>query len=131
MLRFARLGLVAVGLLAGFAFADTLTTQPSYDDNNGAASQTITAGNTGAPIYIRHFPVSLTAIPGGCPSACTGTMTVQYTTSPFSAIAAGTATWITWTAGTVSSATGDVPWGPIMAVRASAATSNGTFEVVQ
>lgn len=85
--------------------------------------QTITAGTTGNPIY-PNIGSTVTAIPGA-----SGTMTVQYSTSEIEEVRAGAGTWQTWSNGTVSTTTADTLLGKVTAVRASATTSDGTFEV--
>lgn len=74
---------------------------------------------------------TIKAIPG------TGaTVTVQYTTSPWDDIVAGTATWDPWTptgavAGAVTVNTSDSSLGAIMAVKAKSNGGTATLEVCQ
>lgn len=90
-------------------------------------SQTLTAGaGYGNPVKIYSIPATINAVPGSG-----GTMLVQYTSSSFSSIDAGTANWTNWPAGSVSSQTSDSALGPITGIKASATTANGTLEVCQ
>jgi hypothetical protein len=59
------------------------------------------------------------------------TITVQYTTSTADDLAAGTAVWDTWPAGSVTVNTSDTLLGAVMAVRAMASGGTGTLEVCQ
>lgn len=88
------------------------------------SKQTITAGTTGNPVPIREPGATVTAIPG-----VGGTMLVQFSTSPEKDVDAGTATWQNWPSGTVAATTSDVLLGRVTAVRATATTANGVFEV--
>jgi hypothetical protein len=86
----------------------------------GAAIRISPRSNSG-PVY-----PTVKAIPGSG-----GTMLVQYTTSTPEDVAAATATWTNWPAGSVSAATSDSLLGAIMFIQASATTANGTLEVCQ
>lgn len=57
-----------------------------------------------------------------------GTMLVEYTTNSETDIRNGSATWLAWTAGTVSSATSDVAMFPLFA-RVTAYTAAGSYEL--
>jgi hypothetical protein len=59
------------------------------------------------------------------------TITVQYTTSTADDLAAGTAVWDTWPAGSVTINTSDTLLGAVTAVRAMASGGTGTLEVCQ
>lgn len=87
---------------------------------------TVTAGNTGNPVFINSIPATITAIPSGG-----GTCTVQFSTSPYTTVQGGGGTWTNWPSGAVSATTTDYLSAPVTAVRMSAATGNGTLEVVQ
>lgn len=92
---------------------------------NDGLSQTLTAGaGYGEPILV-DGPCTVSAIPGSG-----GTMDVQFTTSPRSALAAS-AVWQDWPAGAVSSTTNDALLTRVAAVRAKATTADGVLEVFQ
>ena len=85
---------------------------------------TVTAGTTSAPYWFRSgIQCSVTAIPGA-----SGTMLVQYTTSPQNAVAIN---WVNWPSGTVSATTSDSLLGRVTGVRATATTSDGTLEILE
>ena len=98
-----------------------------------AKSFTIAAGNTLEVILsratggsvIRFGSQTFTAIPGGG-----GTMDIEFSTSPFSSLEAGTAVWADWALGVASATLTDSLVGPITAVRATAIDQQGVFEVV-
>ena len=95
------------------------------------AKQIVIAGTGyGAPIAIKDPEVWVNPTVIATPGAL-GTMTVQWTGSSEADVAAGTANWMTWVAGTVSVATSDSLVGAARFVRASAATTNGVLELCQ
>lgn len=92
---------------------------------NSASRNTVpTSGYVTVEIY--NEGISITAIPSGG-----GTVTVQFSTSPYPAIRDGSATWQNWAGGAVAAITTDTPKGKITGVRATAAVATGTLEVVQ
>jgi hypothetical protein len=91
-------------------------------------AKTLTAGaGYCSPVEIQHENATLSLIP-----TAGGTMTAQYTTSKREQLAQGTATWIAVPGmdGVAAASTYTLP-GLATAVRASATTQNGIFEVVQ
>ena len=91
-------------------------------------SKTLTAGaGYCSPVEIQHEYATLSLIP-----VAGGTMTAQYTTSKREQLAQGTANWISVPGMVgVSAASSYTLPGLATAVRASATTENGVFEVVQ
>lgn len=87
---------------------------------------TVTAGT---PLYLEvinfPFPMTVSAIPGGG-----GTLLVEFSCTPSAAALTTSATWASWPAGAVSSAETDTVLSPITALRFTATTANGTYEVV-
>lgn len=81
----------------------------------------------GSPVVIDTkmfpFPLTITAIPAG------GSLTVAYSTTPGAAGSPGTAVWTNWPAGTVTANTTDALISPVAAIRFTAATATGTYEV--
>lgn len=99
-----------------------------YKDASGLNHhrETVGSGATSDPVIIHGDAerVSVAAFPGGG-----GTVTIQFTLSPPALVEAGTASWVAWSKGAVSSADADTLAGPVTAVRASAATAAGVFEI--
>lgn len=85
----------------------------------------VTLGTTSDPLHIPEGAanVTVTLIPGTSGD-------VEYTTSSKDKIVAGTATWIEWTAGSVTVATRAEYGGTMSGIRASAVTSDATLEVM-
>lgn len=83
---------------------------------------------TATPVYEDvqgfPFPLTITAIPAGG-----GTISVYYSTTPNAAGQPGSATWIAWPGGTVSTTTSDALMSPVAGLKFVAATANGTVEV--
>jgi hypothetical protein len=71
------------------------------------------------------YECTVTAAPGA-----SGSMLVEYSTTPRAAGDPAAAVWINWPAGSVSSPTSDTLDSPITAVRATATTANGSLEVI-
>lgn len=69
---------------------------------------------------------TVTAIPGG-----SGTIDVQYSTSPDCMTAPQSANWQEWPAGPVSTVTSDSLVGIVNCVQAQAGNVNGTLEVCE
>jgi hypothetical protein len=59
-----------------------------------------------------------------------GTLDVEFSTSPYSDLEDGTATWEDWASGPVTTRTTDSLVGPITAIRASATVEAGVLEIV-
>lgn len=70
------------------------------------------------------FPLTVVAKPGA-----SGTLLVEYSCTPNAAGNAGAATWFSWPAGAAGVNTNDVLISPVAALRFTAATSNGSYEV--
>lgn len=70
------------------------------------------------------FPMTVTAIPGA-----SGTILVEYSTTPNAAGNAGAANWTAWPSGTVSAKTVDTLIAPVAALRFTATTATATVEV--
>lgn len=87
---------------------------------------TVTAGT---PLYLEvinfPFPMTVAAIPGA-----SGTLLVEFSCTPAAAAKTTAANWTSWPLGTVSSTKIDTVLSPITALRFTATTSNGTYEVV-
>jgi len=102
----------------------------TYDSNldHQRLDLTVTAGTTSDPLPIEQSPrpITVTALPGA-----SGTALVQFTTSPKSAIDAGTAKWIDWSPGSVGANTSSSFTTPITGLRFSATTADATFEVIR
>lgn len=83
---------------------------------------------TATPVYEDvqgfPFPLTVTAIPQGG-----GSITVSYSTTPNAAGNPGSATWIAWPGGTVTSTTSDALLSPVSALKFVAATAAGTVEL--
>lgn len=71
------------------------------------------------------YECTVTAIPGA-----TGSMVVEYSTTPRAAGNPAAATWSNWPAGSVTARTSDTLESPVTALRATATTAAGTLEVV-
>lgn len=104
------------------------TMNEGYRDASGLNhhQETVGSGATSDPVIIHGDAerVSVAVFPGGG-----GSMTIQFTCSPPAAVEAGTANWVAWSKGAVTSADADTLAGPVTAVRASAATAAGVFEI--
>jgi hypothetical protein len=91
-----------------------------------SVSGTVTAGT---PLYLETinfpFPMTVVAKPGA-----SGTLLVEYSCTPNAAGLTTSATWLSWPSGTVSVNTSDSLVSPVTALRFTATTSNGTYEVV-
>ena len=59
-----------------------------------------------------------------------GTLDIEFSTSPFENLEAGTATWEDWASGVITTRTTDSLVGPITAIRATAATNSGVLEII-
>ena len=59
-----------------------------------------------------------------------GTLDIEFSTSPYANLEAGTATWEDWASGVITIRTTDSLVGPITAIRATAATEAGVLEIV-
>lgn len=81
------------------------------------------AGNSYAVIVEDYLPLTITVIPG------LGSAKVQYTTSSKTAIANGTANWIDWQQGMVSTPKSDGLMLRVIAIRLSS-SADATMEVV-
>jgi hypothetical protein len=99
------------------------TTVETLSSQSKIVSIALAAAETSAPVFVGGI-CTVTALPGGG-----GTMTVQTTTSRPSLVTAGTATWINWTAGAAAANT-QAATNMVTAVRATATTQPGTFEVM-
>lgn len=81
-----------------------------------------------SPVYIDattlRIPATLTAIPGAG-----GTLAISYSTTPGAARLGAAATWVAWSSGTVSAATGMTLGSAVQGIRAVAATATGTVEI--
>jgi hypothetical protein len=71
------------------------------------------------------YPATVTACPGA-----TGSLAVEYSTTPRAAGNPAGARWLNWPGGTVTGNTSDTLDSPITAVRATATTADGTLEVI-
>lgn len=84
---------------------------------------------TAAPVIVdvldEGAPLTVTAVPGAG-----GTLLVEHSTSSRSEVGAGTATWIAWSHGAVASAISDTLLSPVTALRFTATTAAGVYEVV-
>lgn len=78
-------------------------------------------GATTAALYVKSWPVTVTLI-----VATSGK--VQFTTSTYSAIKAGTATWVDWNLGTVTVNTASGAPGPVTGVRGVSVVGAITLE---
>lgn len=87
------------------------------------------AVTTAAPKYIDMLPFGIpstvTAVPGA-----TGSLAIATSTTPRAAGDPGAATWVNWTAGTVTAATSQTLNSPVTAIRVTATTADGVVEVV-
>lgn len=90
-----------------------------------AAAYTVAAGASQV-VVMGSSPVTVTAIPGGG-----GTMTIYATTSPRSAIDAGTANWVAWPAGAVAVATQNTAFGVVTGIKCTAAVAPGSCEIAR
>lgn len=102
-----------------------MTMNVSVVPRNQNIQKTVVVG-TPLTIMISGINATVNAIPGGG-----GTLLIQYTVSPQSAIDGGTAHWYNWPSGTVSAATQDTLIGAVKALKCTATTANGTVEVCQ
>ena len=91
-----------------------------------ATKLSVPAGATSQYVLILETNATITVIPGA-----TGSMNVDYSTSPVQDLTNNTATWAAWPLASVVVRTSDVLVGRIAAVRATAATVAGTLEVAQ
>ncbi len=71
------------------------------------------------------YECTVTAVPGA-----SGSLQIEYSTTPRAAGNPAAALWSNWPAGTVSARTSDTLESPITAIRATAATADGVLEVV-
>lgn len=71
------------------------------------------------------FPLSVSAVPGGG-----GTLLVETSCSANAVSAPGSATWYAWPHGAVAAAAVDTLQSPVLAVRVTAAVSDGLVELV-
>jgi hypothetical protein len=71
------------------------------------------------------FPATITAVPGA-----SGSLLVEYSTTPGAAGNPGAASWANWPSATVSARTSNTLTGPVTGLRATATTANGVLEVV-
>jgi hypothetical protein len=82
----------------------------------------------GTPKYLDvqsfPFPLSVVVKPGA-----SGSLLVEYSLTPNAAGLTTSATWISWPSGTVSATTSDYLKSPVSALRFTATTSTGTYEV--
>lgn len=69
--------------------------------------------------------MTFTALPGAG-----GTLDVEFSTSPYADLEAGTGTWADWASGVASAVTTDSLIGPITGLRATAVTQAGVLETV-
>lgn len=84
---------------------------------------------TAAPVYygmLAHgFPCTVAALPGAG-----GSMTIATSTRPGAESNPSDATWVDWPAGAVTSAEQALLASPVCAIRVTATTAAGAFEVV-
>jgi len=92
--------------------------------NTRYLTQVLTSGETGTALLLWTGKATVTCIPSG-------TGKIQYTTSPPSAVLAGTANWIDWSRGSVTISCSDLIEGPVSAVRGVSSSGALTVEVVQ
>lgn len=71
------------------------------------------------------FPTSVTAVPGA-----TGSLLVEYSTTPKAAGDPAGSSWADWPSGTVAVRTTHVLEAPVTGLRVTATTANGVLEVV-
>lgn len=83
----------------------------------------------GTPVVVDMLPFDFECTVTACPAA-TGSMLVEYSTTPRAAGNPAAANWMNWPAGSVTANTSDTVDSPITAVRATATTVNGTLEIV-
>lgn len=83
----------------------------------------------GTPKVIDMMPFGYPATVTACPGA-SGSLTLEYSTTPRAAGDPASAEWITWPGGTATSNTSDTLESPVTAIRATAATAAGTVEVI-
>lgn len=83
---------------------------------------------TTAPVYLDTqsfpFPLTIVAKPGGG-----GTLKVEYSLTPNAAGLTTSATWFTWPSGDVAVNTNDYLKSPVSALRFTATTAAGAYEV--
>ena len=81
----------------------------------------------GTPVYLDTqsfpFPITVVAKPGA------GTLLVEYSITPYAAGKTTSANWIQWPSGNVASITSDYLKSPVSALRFTATTADGTYEV--
>lgn len=91
----------------------------------GTTSEPITfQGHSGYEVWSPQVP-TVTAIPGSG-----GSLLVQYSTSPPSQVAEGSANWFNWPNGSVTANTSNSLPGKVTAIRAIATTAAGVLEYV-
>jgi hypothetical protein len=71
------------------------------------------------------YECTVTAVPGA-----SGSIQIEYSTTPRAAGNPAAASWSNWPAGSVSARTSDTLESPITALRATATTAAGVLEVV-
>lgn len=83
------------------------------------------AGTTGNSVKVRNWPCTVSLV-------CSGSSgKVQYTTSTYEDIDAGTAVWQDWSRGVIAATASDIPEGPITGLRGVSGAGAVTLEVVQ
>lgn len=84
----------------------------------------VATGSTGNAYKLDKFPVTITLV---CSSS---SGYIQFSTSSYEEIDAGTATWSIWSRGTISSTATDIPEGPVTGLRGVSSSGAVTLEVV-
>lgn len=96
---------------------------PTRSRSDHEVEDTVADGETGEHIFVWGRIASIALHPAG-------TAKVQFTLSKTSLVKAGTARWLDWARGDITSAAADIPEGPVTAVRAVSITGAATLEVV-
>ena len=115
----------SVGVSAYAASTDTSESGSRAESAVRRVRSTVANGATGNTIYVK-LPCTVTVIPAGGASG-----KLQFSTSLYGDLDAGTATWQDWNAGTVTAATSAVLPGWVTAVRVVSVSGAVTLEVVQ